>query len=255
MVYDLKKYLYWSGGAHLFALLTLLVSPYLPFTSYRPRDEKITWVTLPKGVGDDLSSIKKALDLPKTTIEQQKQKIEPVKPAKKPEMTYQKKEPLKGSKPREKTPEELRMEEALARAKQQVAARKAAVPEAAQIPDGKGGGVPEGTATGNVVPPDDPERILYQLKIRQQVRDEWIPPLNLQNANLGLLCKVVVRINERGELLTTEWEQKSGNEVFDLSALRAIQKAAPLDPPPERLKWEAIHEGFLFEFKPEDKQP
>jgi hypothetical protein len=142
------------------------------------------------------------------------------------------------------------MEKILAQASQEVASRKPAVPEAAQIPAGPTGGFAQGTALGSVAPPEDPERLLYVIEVRKQVMEQWIPPLNLRDPKLGLICSLFVRINERGEVLETKWEQRSGNEPFDLSAQRAVMKAAPLKPPPEKLKDEAIHEGFLIDFNP-----
>lgn len=256
MVYDLKKALYWSSALHAVCFAFLILSPYLPFRPYRFRDEKVTWITLPKGTGGDIAAaIKKAADLPKTTIEEQKKTIEKVKPVK-PSMTYEKKTAADGKVPeKKKSEEELRIEEALARAKGQIASRKPAVPEAAQIPETTSGGVPEGAAVGAVLPPDDPEKALYQNRIKKLVMNEWIPPLKYADPSLGLICKLVVHINERGEVLSIAWEQKSGTEPFDESARRAVLKASPLEPPPERLKWEALNEGFLFDFDTKNKAP
>ena len=38
--------------------------------------------------------------------------------------------------------------------------------------------------------------------------DEWIPPIKFQDPSLGLICKLILRINEQGELLETKWEQR-----------------------------------------------
>ena len=238
-------------------LLFLILSPYLPFAHYRMRDEQVTWINLPKGAGEEFgTAFKKSIDLPKTTIQQQKKPVETIVPAvKKPSMTYESKK-QKGKKlpeAKKKTEEEERMEKVLAKAKEDVNARKGAIPEAAQIPNEKSGGVASGTTTGSRVALGDPELILYKEKIKKKILDEWILPLKFQDPSLGLICTLDVFINDRGELIETRWVQKSGNEVFDLSALRAVQKAAPLEPPPERLKWEALNEGFEFEFKPQAK--
>ena len=257
--HPLRRYLYWSAGAHAAAFLSLLISPHLPFSSFHVRDERVTWINLPKGLGDQIGmGFKKSDGLPKSTIQEQKRLPALPKAAEKSSrMTYKKKWRSKKEKVKteKQLKEEKRMEKILAQAGQQVTARKAALPEAAQIPASKVGGVPNGTNVGSKVPLDDPELLSYKLKIRQKIMDEWIPPLKFQQTGLGLICKLILRINERGEVVETEWEQKSGNEAYDLSALRAVQKSSPLEIPPEKVKWEALSEGFSLEFNVETKNP
>ena len=161
-------------------------------------------------------------------------------------MTYHPQKPNKPGHP------DSRIDDALARMQKQ-AAKKKAEPEAAQIPQSQPGGYTVGSNTGKSMSPTDPEYVLYQAKIRQRIMNEWILPMKYSTEASGLICKVVVHMNDRGEVIGTEWEQKSGNPSFDLSALRAIEKAAPLDMPPERLKYEVYHEGFIIEFNPAAK--
>jgi len=252
VVLDLKKAFYWSSTFHLTLFVFLVLSPYLPFQSFRVRDERITWITLPKGAGNILGTpLQKSKDLPKSTIEQQKKGAEE-KPKKTDRMKMSEKKGEKPGKPTTETEEEKRMKEVLARISKEVGEQKpavpAVVPEAAQIPETKPGGFTEGSGAGMVVPPDDPERLHYQLEIRRIITDQWIPPLQLRK--MGLICILSIRMNEQGYVLETKWEQKSGNEAFDLSAERAVRRAAPLKPPPERLKWEALNEGLSIEFNP-----
>ncbi|MBI2082718.1 MAG: TonB C-terminal domain-containing protein [Deltaproteobacteria bacterium] len=241
---------------HAGIFIFLIASPFLPFKPYSRRNEKVTWINLPKGAtGLPATSMKKSEWLPKSTIQEQKKPLlEKEEPQKKtPSMTYKTNEKPKEKgvkKLKEKTEEEKKMEEILSRAKQEVTKRKVAEPEAAQIVKGTQGGVPYGSTQGPFSSPNDLERAQYTLEVRNLIVKEWIPPLNTRSPSLGLICKVIVRINERGEVIETRWDQRSGNESFDLSALRAIMKASPLKPPPERLKMEAIHEGFIFEFHP-----
>lgn len=143
-----------------------------------------------------------------------------------------------------------RMKEALARIEKQMSP-KAAAPEAAQIQDAPPGGFTIGNERGTYVSPDDPEYVLYQAKIRQRIMNEWILPLKFVEEGLGLICKITVHMNDQGEVVEKEWEQRSGNESFDLSAMRAIERASPLDIPPDRLKYEVFNEGFIVEFKPQ----
>lgn len=254
----LRKYLYWSGGAHLVLFLILVLSPHLPFGKIRFQQEKVTWIQLPKGTSNTIGSlVKKSKGLPQSTIEQQKRL--PPAPPKKPEMAYQEKPVAQKAKPPtpgkgapKKSADQRRMEDALSRLSKQVEDRgKAAPPEAAQIPETQPGGFTFGSPTAQYVPLNDPEYVIYQAKIRQQIMDEWILPIKYADPTSGLICKVIVHISEQGEVTQTEWEQRSGNEAYDLSALRAVEKAAPLAIPPERLKWEVFNEGFIVEFNPQ----
>jgi TonB family protein len=254
MSIDLRQYLYWSLGCHFLGILLLFLSPFFPFQRPFTKRDQITWVHLSKGAGPitTRAAIQKALDLPKTTIEEQKKKTpEPLEQKRSKKMKYEEKGySKKGRKrPAEKTEEEKRIDEILKQARQEVAMR-AKVPEAAQIPTAPSGGVPDGSTQGPLMPGQDSELDLYRRQVRDMIIEQWIPPLNLRDPSLGLICKILVRINERGEVLETQWDSKSGHEAFDLSALRAIKKAAPLKPPPEKLKREAIHEGIVLEFNP-----
>ena len=257
VVLSFRKYLYWSFGLHCTAFLILTVSPFLPKHSFR--QEKIVWVTLPRGAANQWGTpVKKSEGLPKTTIQEQKKALEsPPAGEKKPQWTY--KPPEAARKPPAPAPPkrpghpDSRIEEALARAQKQVAMKKAE-PEAAQVPETRPGGFTYGTATGPYISPEDPEYVMYQAKIRQRIMNEWIMPLKLADEALGLICKIVVHINSQGDVMETEWDQKSGNPSFDLSAMRAIEKASPLDIPPDRLKYEVFNEGFTVEFKPQMQQ-
>lgn len=259
-----RKYLYWSLWAHLAVFLLFILASYLPGTRTRLHQDKIVWVTLPKGTTDTIGSpLKKSEGLPKTTIQEQKKALEsPPRGEKKPSMTYKAPEFRKQKKNEPPVPKkpghpDSRIENALARM-QKEAAKKKAEPEAAQVPDAPPGGFTYGTNTGKYVSPDDPEYVMYQAKIRKRIMDEWIIPLKFtgqeMGQGMGLISKIVVHMNDQGEVVATEWEQKSGNPAFDLSAIRAIEKASPLDIPPERLKYEVFNEGFIIEFKPQPQQ-
>lgn len=248
----MRKYVYRSLALHAALVLLIVASSYISFRSFRLHEEKITWVDLPKGSLNELGSpLKKSEGLPQTTIQEQKKAMEtPPAGEKKPEMTYQskaKKQKLP-KKPAKVDSASSRMNDALSRMQKQ--AKKPAQPEAAQIPETRPGGFTFGSSTGAYVSPTDPEYVLYQAKIRQRIMNEWIIPLKFTEQPVGLVCKIVVHINDQGEVVAKEWEQQSGNPAFDMSAMRAVEKASPLDIPPDRLKYEVLNEGFIVEFKP-----
>ncbi len=248
----LKKYFYWSLGFHGGILLLLIVLPsFSPFGKWnRFHEDKVVWVQLPKGSSNEFGSpLKRSIGLPQTTIAEQKKALEsPPSGEKKFSMTY-KKQNLKKTPPKRPGQPDSRVDDALARIQRQVATKKAE-PEAAQVPETRPGGFTIGTGTGPYVSPDDPEYVFYQAKIRKRIMDEWILPLKYADEGMGLICQIIVHINDQGEVVETEWEQRSNNPTFDLSALRAIERSSPLDVPPERLKYEVFNEGFIVEFKP-----
>jgi colicin import membrane protein len=257
-----KKYLGYSLTAHIILLLVMIFGSFIPFGSDSFKQEKITWITLPKGTGEKIGiGVKKSKSLPKTTIEESKKTLAaPPEIAQPKGMTYKSKEtqkaavkkkaaPIVQKKPKKLTEAEKRMAEALKRVKENATLRP---PEAAQIPDEIAeGGVPWGASEGPFVSPDDPIYVLYQSKIRQRIIEAWIQPMSLATGARGLICKIAIKIDGTGKVTHSKIEQRSGNEAYDQSALRAIHKASPLDIPPEKLKAVAIDEGFLIEFNPE----
>lgn len=258
----LQRYLSWSLGFHVGLAAVLLIAPSLLGKKHRFQQEKVVWVNVPFGTSDTLGSpLKKSEGLPKTTIQEQKDAMQSARSGqKKSSMTYTPPQNQKTSdkKPPSAVPKregqpKSRIDDALSRMQKKVA-MKQAQPEAAQVPETQPGGFTFGSPTGTYVSPDDPEYVLYQAKIRKRVMDQWILPMKYaasgSEGGMGLICRIVVHMNERGEVVETEWEQKSGNPSFDLSAMRAVEKASPLDIPPERLKYEVYNEGFIIEFKP-----
>lgn len=251
----LQRYLYWSAGLHAALFLVLMVAPALFGKKVQFKQDKVVWVNVPLGTSDTIGTpLKKSEGLPKSTIQEQKDAMQSAPSGqKKSSMTYKTKQTDKKNTPpvpkREGNPKS-RIDDALSRMQKKVAQKKA-FPEAAQVPDAPPGGFTFGSANGAYVSPDDPEYVMYQAKIRQKIMTQWVLPLKYADAGMGLLCRIIVHINERGEVVETEWETKSGNPSFDLSAERAVQKASPLDIPPERLKYEVFNEGFIVEFKPQ----
>lgn len=245
-----KKPLLVSFFFHLLAIFFILYLPKLPIL--QPQI-KVVWVDLPKGVSEAIDiKMKEAESLPKTTIQEQKEwlKHPEEEPGKKP-LTVPQTEPkpkpaLKPvlEKPKPKKPTDVQ------RALAALEKRRPAPPEVAQVPE-KGEGYKYGTGTEPLrVPPTDPEYIAYQAKVRYKIIQEWILPLAYLEGDIPPKARLVVHMNDLGEIVSKEWENKSGNAAFDSSCERAISRASPLPVPPERLKWEAYNEGFLVEFDP-----
>ena len=71
--------------------------------------------------------------------------------------------------------------------------------------------------------------ILYTQQVKQRVKQSWI----VAEPKSGLTAVVRFGILANGEIVGVELAERSGDSVFDESAMRAVRKASPLPPPPE----------------------
>ena len=261
--FELRRALKYSLYVHLGAVVLLMLGPYIGLGGTPFERTQVTWVVLPKGAEGEIGAgFKKAADLPKATIEDSKlppppeppkkeeKSVAPPEPPEPPKKAMPEPAKDKKSKPSQKVKPPDDISKALAKIRKQVARRE---PDAAQIKD-QPGGVPYGSPTGVKVSPNDPEYIRYQAKIRSQIVDHWIPPIGAADSAAALFCRLIVTVDATGRVLTMEWDHRSGDELFDLSAVRAVRGASPLEPPPERIQGEALQEGFLIDFVPSQIQ-
>jgi len=102
--------------------------------------------------------------------------------------------------------------------------------------EGKGGG-------GQLVGLDF---MVYRQAVITTIKAQWTNVF----ARPGLVAKVRFEIAPDGAVSDVRLEQSSGNSAYDLSAVRAVQHANPLPPPPARYASE-FHE-FLIEFRSEE---
>jgi colicin import membrane protein len=100
-----------------------------------------------------------------------------------------------------------------------------------------------GTGAGSE--PQDEVLRLYCTEIWARVRNHWVLPEQLLDKT-GLTSIVVVRISQDGMLLNAEHEHKSGHDLFDQSAMRAVQKAGPFPPLPAALRPGPLEIGIRF---------
>ncbi len=73
----------------------------------------------------------------------------------------------------------------------------------------------------------------YYSMIVKRIRQEWVFPENLDR---NLEAIVSIKIAKDGSVRIDKIEKSSGNPVFDRYALRAINKASPLPPPPQEME-------------------
>ena len=76
--------------------------------------------------------------------------------------------------------------------------------------------------------------ILYTEQVKRRVKQSWI----VAELKTGLTVVVRFGIQANGEVFDVEFAQRSGDMVFDESAVRAVRKASPLPPPPVAYRYE-----------------
>lgn len=88
-------------------------------------------------------------------------------------------------------------------------------------------------------------KIYYNL-IWKRIRSVWVLPDAALAGQKNLETIIGIRIAPNGQIEDIQFEKKSGNPVFDESALRAIQKSNPLPPLPSGFEGERFDVGVRF---------
>ena len=96
----------------------------------------------------------------------------------------------------------------------------------------------------------NPVLIAYYEAVKKKINQEWITTPKTLEEGKQFRTQINVLIDSAGNIIQTEYELKSEDPSFDLSAMRAVERAAPFPPPPDEIKNEALTEGFLIEFNP-----
>ncbi len=116
-------------------------------------------------------------------------------------------------------------------------------------PGKPGGGNPYGydnvfTAGGSGKGVPDPDLSAYYNEIWKRIRSLWAIPEGLTSSSLSTVYSI--RIGRDGRIVDVWMEDGSGNGAFDDSALRAIRKADPLPPIPDKYKDITMDVGIRF---------
>lgn len=165
---------------------------------------------------------------PKVEVKEEKKAPEPEKKAE-PKMTY---------KPKKKTTTRK------AEKKTTAPAEKKAEPEKKE----------SSSTAGSSVRVDDPDfRFAYYLEIiKERVSTNWSPP-PISGVESSASSVIYFRIAKSGGIADTKVEKKSGYDLFDKAAVRAVKLCDPLPPLPAgfKSKWLGVH----FEFEQTSEQP
>lgn len=104
-------------------------------------------------------------------------------------------------------------------------------PVVANVPhEGEGYGV--GTGKGSVGIQQDPQFLLYYQTVQDRIKKAW----NYVGGSGDLTTSVTFAIGSDGNLTGVKVTQSSRDAAFDDSVLRAIRRAAPFPPPPEKYR-------------------
>ena len=90
------------------------------------------------------------------------------------------------------------------------------------------------------------EFLAYRQQIINAVKSRWTNLIGRP----GLVARIRFEIASDGAVSGIRVEQSSGNAAYDASAMRAVQYANPLSPPPARYADE--FREFLIEFHSEE---
>jgi colicin import membrane protein len=69
----------------------------------------------------------------------------------------------------------------------------------------------------------------YYRRIQDRILEVWVfPKIDMKS----LEATISISVMPNGEVIINRFERPSGNRLFDRSALKAIHRASPLEPPP-----------------------
>jgi TonB family protein len=200
-----------------------VVKPKPPPKVSKPKPKK---VVVPKK--KDPPPKEKKAEKPPPEKEQPKKKVE-----KKPEP-----KPAPVEAPPEPAPEEI-LEEALARIKKRAGSREKVAANA------QGGSTSPWKEKQKEI-----EYSAYYDQVERAVRENWIPPQNMNFEEEPAIAIVSLTLLPDGRVLKSYIEETSGDPKFDQSVMRAILKSTPFPPPPIGLKQQSFDLGLRFHSTP-----
>ncbi len=210
---------------HIALAVFLNLNPWSTIIKVRPTAYTVT--LMPVSIPEP--EIQKA-PIPPTPKEEKVKPVEKIKPAEKPKKEdivekVKKKEIDKESMKRlHETLEGIRKEVALDEIRKKVALREP-VEEKTPVPP---------QSKGPLTSKYDLEKIYGDL-IESKIKGAWTIPENLIKEMVDLETIIVLIITLDGTIQKVWFEKKSGNTLYDQSAMRAIKKAEPLPPIPKEL--------------------
>jgi len=86
----------------------------------------------------------------------------------------------------------------------------------------------------------------YYSTIWEEIKKEWAIPGDISKGRVDLETTIVIIVEKDGRIQKSWFEKRSGNALYDQSAMRAIKKAEPLPPIPKELNDNTLEIGINF---------
>ena len=233
-----------SLGLHILLVIFLSLSPWSTLIKAKPTAYTVSLVPIP--IPEPETRFKQP-PLPDIKVEKQK----PIEKPKKDDIVEKvKKSPKKVEKPEEKKPdlkhlhealEELRKKMALDEIQKKVAHREKAEERSTATP----APVPVISAKKSSTEIESKLSQYYSL-IWAKIKKAWTIPENLLKERVDLETIIIVIIESDGKIKRAWFEKKSGNDLYDQMAMRAIKKAEPLPSIPKELEENTLEIGIRF---------
>jgi colicin import membrane protein len=149
--------------------------------------------------------------------------------------------PSPAAKPREPAPEEV-LEEALTRIEKRAGSREKLAAN-----------MTESASSRWEEKQKEIEYSAYYDKVERAVRENWIPPQDMDLEKGSEMTVVSLTLLPDGRVLKSYVEESSGDPHFDQSVMRAILKSTPFPPPPIGLKQQSFELGLRFHSTPQTR--
>lgn len=136
--------------------------------------------------------------------------------------------------------EKIAAMEALSKIKNELAEKKQREKIAEMV---RGNNIAKGNALTGI---DQLDYDRYFDDVKSRVHDQWNIPQWMADAKFK--ASALVKIDERGYVVSSRITTSSGNATFDARVLEAIKNASPLPVPPTRLRGVLSSQGIIFNF-------
>ena len=235
------------GGAsfliHVALVAFLSLNPWPSMIKVQPAAYTVTLMSIPIQEPDLQKA--DAIPLPKEEAHKPIEKIKPIEKPKKDDIVEKVKKPSSKEngqlKHLEEAIEEIRKKVAIDQIQKSVA-RRERIEERPMI------------ASPNVPLISSPKRPLelesklgeYYSLIWAKIKESWTIPQNLLKERVDLEAIIVLIIEKDGKVKKSWFEKKSGNDLYDQMAIRAIKKAEPLPSIPSELNENTLEIGIRF---------
>lgn len=218
---------------HIALVVFLNLNPWLTIIKVRPTAYTVT--LMPVSIPEPQIPKTPLPPVPKEEKIKPVEKVKPVEKPKKDDIVEKVKKPPKESMKRlQEALDEIRKKAALDEIRKRVARKEREEERPTAIPSAKTSLEMESKLNE------------YYSLVWAKIKGAWTIPENLLKEMVDLETIIVLIIERNGKIQKFWFEKKSGNVLYDQSAMRAIKKAEPLPPIPKELGEDTLEIGIRF---------